>query len=262
MINGSRESERLAIEGLRLGLDLGLTHIDTAEMYGNGRVEEIVGQAITNRRDEVFLASKVLPFNASYEGTLRACERSLRRLKTDWIDLYMIHWPGQYPIKETMHAMEKLVTDGLVRFIGVSNFDVEEVISAQLSLKDERLACNQVLHHLGYRGIEQRLLQYCAKNEIAVVGYSPFGHDKFPSPESHGGKLLVEIAKQYDCTPRQVALNFLTHHPNIFTIPKISRPERARENSGGVGWELSAEHLMTIDRMFPLPDRDMPLQMI
>lgn len=262
MIEGSQDSERLAIEGLRLGLDLGLTHIDTAEMYGNGKVEEMVAEVIADRRDEVFLVSKVLPSNASYEGTLKACKRSLKRLKTDWLDLYLLHWPGPYPIEETMRAMEKLIAEGLVKFIGVSNFDVEELSAAERSLKNERMACDQVLHHLGYRGIERHLLPYCTEHGIAVVGYAPFGHGNFPSPQSAGGRVLKEIGERYGRTPRQVALNFLSHHHNIFTIAKTSRPERAIENSNGVGWELTAEDFETIDRTFPVPDQDTPLEMI
>jgi diketogulonate reductase-like aldo/keto reductase len=262
MIEGSQDSERLAIEGLRLGLDLGLTHIDTAEMYGNGKVEEMVAEAIADRRDKVFLVSKVLPSNASYEGTLKACKRSLKRLKTDWLDLYLLHWPGPYLIEETMRAMEKLVAEGLVKFIGVSNFDVEELCAAERSLKNERMACDQVLYHLGYRGIERHLLSYCTEHEIAVVGYAPFGHSNFPSSQSAGGRVLEEIGERYGRTPRQVALNFLSHHPNIFTIAKTSRPERAIENSNGVGWELAAEDSETIDRTFPVPDQDTPLEMI
>jgi diketogulonate reductase-like aldo/keto reductase len=173
MIEGDRNTERLAIEALRLGLDLGMTHIDTAEMYGNGRVEEMVAETITGRREEVFLVSKVLPSNASYEGTIRACERSLKRLKTDWLDMYLLHWPGAHPIRETMRAMEKLVAEGLIRLIGVSNFDVEELKAAEKALRNEPMACDQVLYHLGYRGIERRLLPYCTKRKIAVVGYAP-----------------------------------------------------------------------------------------
>src|ERR687892_1651515 len=170
MIEGrSRDAERRAIEALQLGLDLGMKHIDTAEMYGNGRAEELVAEAVDGRREEVFLVSKVLPSNASYEGTLKACKRSLKRLKTDFIDLYLLHWPGPYPIEETMRAMEKLVAEGLVKFIGVSNFDVEELSAAERSLKNERMACDQVLHHLGYRGIERHLLPYCTEHEIAMV---------------------------------------------------------------------------------------------
>ena len=262
MIEGSHESEQLAIEGLRAGLDSGLTHIDTAEMYGNGRVEEMVAEAITGRRDEVFLVSKVLPANASYEGTIRACERSLKRLNTDWLDLYLLHWPGSYPIRETMRAMEKLVSEGMVRFVGVSNFDVEDLMAAERALRNERIACDQVLYHLDYRGIEHRLLQYCTEQKIAVVGYAPFGHGNFPSPESPRGGLLVEIGKRHGRTPYQVTLNFLIRHPNIFTIPKTSRTERARENSGGVGWELTEDEVAAIDHAFPVSDQHGPLELI
>ena len=262
MIEGPQEVEIRAIEALRLGLDLGLTHIDTAEMYGNGRVEELVGEAIHDRREEVFVASKVLPSNASYKGTLRACRQSLKRLKTEWLDLYLLHWPGSYPIRETMHAMEKLVEDGMIRFIGVSNFDADQLDAAEKALSKHRLACNQVLYHLGFRGIERHILPYCAKRGIAVVGYSPFGHGSFPPPESTGGRVLAEIAKRHGRTPRQVALNFLTRHPSVFTIPKAGRPEHVQENSGGTGWELTSDDLIAIDRAFPAPHFDVPLESI
>ena len=262
MIEGPQEVERRAIEALRLGLDLGLTHIDTAEMYGNGRVEELVAEAIQDRREEVFLASKVLPSNASYKGTLRACIQSLKRLKTEWLDLYLLHWPSSYPIRETMRAMEKLVDDGMIRFIGVSNFDVDQLEAAETALSKHRLACNQVLYHLGYRGIERHIQPYCANREIAVVGYSPFGHGNFPPPESTGGRVLAEIAKRHGRTPRQVALNFLTRHPSVFTIPKAGRPEHVQENSGGTGWELTSDDLIAIDRAFPAPHFDVPLESI
>jgi diketogulonate reductase-like aldo/keto reductase len=262
MIEGNREVEKRAVEALRLGLDLGMTHIDTAELYGDGRVEELVAEAITGRRDEVFLASKVMPSNASFEGTLRACERSLKRLRTDWLDLYMLHWPGNHPIRETMRAMEKLVDEGLIRFIGVSNFDVEDLMAAESALRNERMASNQVLYHLGDRGIERRLLPYCARREIAVVAYSPFGHGNFASPDSIGGRVLAEIAERHGRTPRQVALNFLTRHPSVFTIPKTTRPERVRENAEGVGWALTREEIASIDRAFPAPDYDVPLGVV
>jgi diketogulonate reductase-like aldo/keto reductase len=249
-----------AITTLRLGLDLGMNHIDTAEMYGPA--EEIVGEAIAGRRDEVFLASKVLPSNASYEGTLRACERSLHRLKTDWLDLYMLHWVGSYPIRETMRAMEKLVTEGTIRLVGVSNFDLDELTAAENALRNEPLTANQVLYHLGKRGIERRLLPYCAAREIAVVGYAPFGHGDFPSPQSAGGRLLAAIGKQYGRTARQVALNFLTRHPHVFTIPKTTHPERVRENAGGAGWRLTPEEIAAIDRAFPAPAFDVPLAVL
>jgi len=253
MIEGDPDREKRAVETLRLGLDLGLTHIDTAEMYGDGRAEQLVADAISGRRDEVFLASKVLPSNASYEGTLKACEGSLRRLRTDRLDLYMLHWPGRHPVEETMRAMEKLIERGLIRFAGVSNFDVEELRGAADSLENHRLACDQVLYHLEDRGIEVRLLPQCTQEQIAIVSYSPFGHGKFPGVHSAGGRLLAEIAARHGRTPRQVALNILTRHPNVFAIPKTTHPDRVKENAGAAGWKLSAQEMDGIDRAFPAP---------
>jgi diketogulonate reductase-like aldo/keto reductase len=262
MLEGSRAGEHRAIEALRLGLDLGMTHIDTAEMYGNGRVEELVGQAIAGRREQVFLVSKVLPSNASYKGTLRACKQSLKRLGTDWLDLYLLHWPSSYPIEETMRAMAELADGGAVRHIGVSNFDVNGLRGAERALRKYRLACNQVLYHVGGRSIERRLLPYCAQSGLAVVGYSPFGHRAFPSPSSAGGRVLAEIAARHDRTPRQVVLNFLTRHKQVFTIPKAANPEHLRENAGAVGWELDAGDLAEIEGTFPAPGHDVPLGML
>jgi diketogulonate reductase-like aldo/keto reductase len=262
MIDGDPETESRAIQTLRLGLDLGMSHIDTAEMYGEGHVEELVGKAIAGRRDEIFLVSKVLPANASYDGTLKACERSLKRLKTDWLDLYLLHWRGSYPLSETMRAMEKLVAEGLVKYIGVSNFDVEDLMEAEQVLKTEQIACNQVLYNLRDRGIERRLLPYCSKKRIAVVGYAPFGHGNFPFPSSREGKLLIEIGRRHNRTPKQVALNYLTRHPSTFTIPKTTRSERVKENSGGVGWQLTEDEANEIDRAFPVPPLGTPLGVI
>ena len=268
MIENSSDSSSilLAIKALQLGLDLGMLHIDTAEMYGNGKAEELIGQAIKGRgREDIFLVSKVLPSNASYEGTIMACKNSLKRLKTDYLDLFLLHWPSsQHPIAETMESMEKLVADNLVRFIGVCNFNLKELQDAEQALENERIACNQVLYHLGYRAIEKRILPYCTKQGIAVVGYSPFGHGDFPSPKSVKGKLLEDIANRHGKTPRQVALNFLSLHSNVFTIPKTSHPERVRENSESVegDWNLTHEDIAEIDRVFPVPDKDSPLEMI
>ncbi len=262
MIEGSREVEQRAIEALRLGLDLGMTHIDTAEMYGSGRAEELVAEAIAGRREEVFLVSKVLPSNASYEGTLRACQSSLKRLRTDWLDLYLLHWESRYPLSETMRALETLAEEGKTRFIGVSNFDLGMLQAAQRALRKERIACNQVLYHLGDRGIERKLIPYCVAQQIAVVGYSPFGHSDFPSAKSTGRRVLEEIARRHDRTLRQVVLNFLTRQPGVFTIPKASRLEHVRENSQAAGWELSEEDLQAIERVFPAPDHDVPLGML
>ena len=189
-IEGPPDAERRAVDALRAGLDLGMTHIDTAEMYGNGRAEELVAEAIAGRRDEVFLASKVLPSNASYEGTLRACERSLRRLKTDRLDLYMLHWSGSHPIEETMRAMQKLIEQGSIRFAGVSNLDVEELEPA---VKAQQLACNQVLYNLNDRGMERRVLPYCAARRIPVVAYSPFNQSRFPAKNAR----VQEIARRH-----------------------------------------------------------------
>ena len=259
MIEGNRAAEQRAIESLRLGLDLGMTHLDTAEMYGSGRAEQLVGEAIAGRRQEVFLVSKVLPSNASYDGTLLACQRSLRHLRTEWLDLYLLHWESRYPLSETMRALETLVAEGKTRFIGVSNFDLDMLKAAERALKKERLACNQVLCHLGDRGIERKLIPYCTAQGIAVVGYSPYGNSDFPSPKSAGGRVLHEIAQRYGRTPRQVVLNFLTRHKGVFIIPKSSQPEHVRENSEGTGWALSENDLRLIDLAFPAPDHDVPL---
>jgi diketogulonate reductase-like aldo/keto reductase len=246
---------RAAVEALRAGMDLGMTHIDTAEMYGSGRAEEIVGDAIAGRRGVVFLASKVLPSNASYEGTLRACERSLKRLKTDYLDLYMLHWPGRHPIDDTMRAMQKLIEQGSIRFGGVSNFDAPELPRPQRTMP---LACNQVLYHLGDRGIERRVLPWCREREVPVVAYSPFGHGEFPERSN----VLQEIAGRHGRTPRQIVLNWVTRDPNVFTIPKTVRVERVRENAASVDFQLTPDDLAAIDRAFPAPDRDVPLGML
>jgi len=262
MIEGSRDGERRAVEALRAGFDLGLTHIDTAEMYGNGRSEKLVGEAIAGRRDEVFLVSKVLPTNASFEGTLRACERSLARLGTDRLDLYLLHWKGRYPIADTMRAMERLIDQRQVRFAGVSNCEVAEMEAAQAALRNHRLASNQVLYHLRERGIERKLIPYCEEHRIAVVAYTPFGREAFPRPDSAGGIVLLEIAKRNGRTVRQVILNFLTRWPHVFTIPKAGSAEHTRENAGGMGWTLSPEDIAALDRAFPAPKSDGPLAMI
>ena len=265
-IDSKEDNHNLAIETLQLGLDLGMTHIDTAEMYGNGKVEVLIGQAIAGRkRDEIFLVSKVLPSNASYEGTIKACKDSLKRLKTDYLDLYLLHWPSSYhPIMETMQAMEQLVSDNLIKFIGVSNFNLKELQEAQRVLQNERIACNQLLYNLNYRAVEKRILPYCAKQGIAVVGYSPFGHDNFYSLQSTKGKVLGEIANRHGRTPRQVILRFLSLYSNVFTIPKTSHPERTKENSQSVGkdWSLTDKDIEEINRVFPVSDMDDPLEMI
>lgn len=247
------EADRAScLQALRLGLDLGMTHVDTAEMYGDGAVEELVGEALVGRRDEVYLVSKVLPSNASYQGTLRACERSLRRLRTDRLDCYLLHWPGSIPLEETFRAFEALVAAGKIRAWGVSNFAVDDLEAAWAVAGPGRIACNQVLYHLKERYIEHVLLPWCERHDVAVVGYAPFGHGDFPSPTSAGGRVLAEIAREHGVTPRQVALSFLVRRPSLFSIPKSSSVAHTRENAGAAAPRLSEGELRRIDEAFPL----------
>ena len=258
---GTWQMKKSGLEALNTGLDLGMTHIDTAEMYTGS--EELIAEAIRGRRPEIFLVSKVLPSNASYKGTLRACDATLKRLKTDYLDVYLLHWwSGAHPIAETMRAMEELATAGKIRHLGVSNLDVDQLKQAQNALSREKIVCNQVMYHLRSRGIENRLLPYCETQTIAVVGYAPFGQGNFPEPDSQQGKALAAIAERHGKTPRQVALNFLTRKPGLFTIPKAGKVDHVRENAGAIGWELSEEDLRLIDATFPLPGKDEPLDML
>ena len=247
-----------AVAALRLGIDLGMSHIDTAELYG--AAEDVIGQAIEGRRDQVFLVSKVLPENASLRGTIAACERSLARLRTGWLDCYLLHWRGSYPLEDTIEAFEHLRSDGKIRSWGVSNFDVPDLEEAWEIAGDSRIACNQVLYHLQERAIEHRVLPWCEAHEVAVVGYSPFGHGNFPRPGTSGGRVLREIADAHGATPRQVALRFLTRRPPLFAIPKAGKPEHAAENAGAGALKLSTAEIARIDAAFPLgsPPRELP----
>ncbi|MCX6024541.1 MAG: aldo/keto reductase, partial [Chloroflexi bacterium] len=191
---GGSVTSDLAVDALRRGIDLGMTHIDTAEMYGDGLAEELVGRAIAGRRDEVFLVSKVLPHHASRRGTVAACEQSLARLKTDRIDCYLLHWPGPHPLTETIVALEQLQRSGKIRSWGVSNFDVDDLEEVAEIAGPGRLACNQVLYHLEERAIEHAVLPWCERHGVAVVGYSPFGRGRFPGPNTPGGRVLQQIA--------------------------------------------------------------------
>src|SRR6201989_566656 len=182
---------KAAVAALRGGLDLGMTHIDTAEMYGEA--ELVIADAIAGRRDEVFLVSKVLPSNASRRGTITACERSLARLKTDRLDCYLLHWPGSYPLADTVAAFEELVRAGKIKSWGVSNFDADDLFEIVKVSGEGRIACNQVLYHLRERAIEHAVIPWCEKHGVAVVAYSPFGHNDFPPPRSEQGAVLKKI---------------------------------------------------------------------
>jgi diketogulonate reductase-like aldo/keto reductase len=246
-----RDPRAQAIAALRRGLDAGATHVDTAEMYGSGRVEELVGEAIAGRRDEVFLVSKVLPGNASRSGTLRACEASLRRLGTDCLDVYLLHWPGSHPLAETIEAFEELVGAGKIRAWGLSNFDEEELADALALAGPGRIACNQVLYHLGERAVEHAVLPFCARHGIALVAYSPFGSGEFPAPRSAGGRVLAELAAAHDVTPRQVALAFLLREPAVLAIPKAGKADHAAENAAAADLVLAAGEIDRLERAFP-----------
>jgi diketogulonate reductase-like aldo/keto reductase len=240
-----------ALAALRRGLDLGMTHIDTAEMYGSGAAEEIVGEAIAGRRDEVFLVSKVLPQNASRGGTVAACERSLARLRTDRLDCYLLHWRGRHPLADTVAAFEELRDAGKILSWGVSNFDVPDLEEARGIAGDGRLACNQVLYHLRERAIDHAVLPWCERHGVAVVAYSPFGHGDFPGPDTGEGRALAEVAAAHGATARQVALRFLVRRPSLFAIPKAARLEHAAENAAAGDLRLTAAELARIDAGFP-----------
>jgi diketogulonate reductase-like aldo/keto reductase len=257
--NGGRAS---AIAALRRGLDLGMTHVDTAELYGEGAAEEVVGEAILGRREEVFLVSKVVPQNASRAGTLLACERSLARLQTDHLDCYLLHWRGPHPLEDTFTAFEQLRRAGKILSWGVSNFDVSDLEEARALAGEGRIACDQVLYHLKERAIEHAVLPWCEMHEVAAVGYSPFGHGDFPDPRTPAGRVLAQIAAAHRATPRQVALRFLVRHPSVFAIPKASTPEHAEENAGAGSLRLSPGEIELIDQAFPRGPRPRSLPVL
>jgi diketogulonate reductase-like aldo/keto reductase len=238
-----------ALAALRRGIDGGMTHIDTAEMYGDA--ELVVAEAIAGRRDDIFLVSKVLPSNASRRGTITACERSLKRLKTDWLDCYLLHWRGSVPLAETAAAFDELVRAGKIRSWGVSNFDTDDLEEMLDAAGEGRIACNQVLYHLQERAIEHAVLPWCEQHGVAVVAYSPFGHNDFPSPRGKQGQVLQAVAEAHRATPRQVALSFLTRRPSLLAIPKAAAPDHAADNAAAGGLMLSDEEIAAIDQAFP-----------
>jgi diketogulonate reductase-like aldo/keto reductase len=251
-----------AIAALRRGIDLGMNHIDTAEMYGAGAAEDLVGDAIAGRRDEVFLVSKVLPQNASRLGTKIACERSLTHLKTDRLDCYLLHWRGPHPLEDTFAAFDALRAEGKILSYGVSNFDVPDLKEAWEIAAGSSLVCNQVLYHLQERAIEHDVLPWCAQHHLAVTAYSPFGHGDFPSKYTPGGRLLADIAQAHDATARQIALAFLLRQPSVFATPKASSVEHVEENAGASDIQLSRAEIARVDAAFPRGRRRHGLPML
>jgi len=234
---------------LKLGIELGVMLIDTAEMYGNGGAEEVVGEAARGQRDQLFIVSKVCPDNASRTGMPAACDRSLKRLRTDRIDLYLLHWRGSHPLGETVEAFERLRTAGKIRYWGVSNFDTRDMQGLARLTASANCATDQVLYHVGRRGIEYDLLPWCTEHAMPVMAYSPIGQ---------GGRLLqskalATVAQRHGATPAQIAIAWTMRHPNVITIPKASDPAHVRENAACGAIELSPDDLSLIDSVHPPP---------
>jgi diketogulonate reductase-like aldo/keto reductase len=255
-----RGDRKSAVAALRRGLDLGMTHIDTAEMYGDA--ELVIAEAIAGRRDETYLVSKVLPSNASRRGTITACERSLSRLKTDHLDCYLLHWRGSYPLAETVEAFDQLVGAGKIRSWGVSNFDAGDLDELLDVAGKGKIACNQVLYHLQERAVEHAVMPWCAKHNVAVVAYSPFGHNDFPDSRSKGGAVLQTVAKRHGVSTRQVALAFLGRDAHVFSIPKSSNADHAAENAAAGDLTLGAEDIAALDQAFPRGPKPRSLPML
>ncbi len=248
-----------AIEAIRCGIERGATHIDTAEMYGDA--ELLIAEAIKDiDRNSLFIVSKVLPSNGSYTKVIDACEKSLKRLKLEYLDCYLLHWRGPTPLSETLAAFEKLEREGKIRSFGVSNFDVDDLEEAIECLTVGKISCNQVLYNLEHRGIERRLLPFCQQHSISVVGYTPYGF--VPAANSTAHETLKSIADKHDATIRQVILSFLTRLPNLFTIPKASKIAHQQENVGAGEIVLDEKDIELLNHNFPVPDRDVPLAMI
>jgi diketogulonate reductase-like aldo/keto reductase len=254
---GERKAERAAeVAAIRLGLDLGVRLIDTAEMYGEGGAEEMLSEAIAGRRDGIFLVSKVYPHNASRKGAVAACERSLRRLKTDRLDLYLLHWRGSVPLAETVEAFETLRKNGKIRQWGVSNFDTSDMEELEGVAGGRNCASNQVLYHLGSRGIEWSLLSKCQKAKVMVMAYSPLGQGPILRKPA-----LKKVADKHGVDPAAAALAWVLRHPGVITIPKAVKPEHLRANMKALEVKLDAEDLKELDAAFPPPKRAAPLEM-
>jgi diketogulonate reductase-like aldo/keto reductase len=245
------------IEALRLGVELGLTLVDTAEMYGEGSAEELVAEALSEERERIFLVSKVYPHNASRQGVVEACERSLRRLKTDRIDLYLLHWRGSVPLEETVAGFEDLRQSGKIRQWGVSNFDVDDMEKLIGVPAGENCATNQVLYNVTRRGPEFDLMPWMAARRMPLMAYSPIEQGRLPQ-----GGALQAIARRHEASPFQIALAWLLTRPGVIAIPKASSIQHVRENHEALDIQLTPEDLAAIDAEFPVPKRKRPLEMI
>jgi len=245
------------VAALRLGLDLGMTLIDTAEMYGEGGAEEVVGEAIAGRRDEVFLVSKVYPHNATRKGAVAACERSLKRLKTDYLNLYLLHWIGSVPVAETLEAFQQLKRDGKILDYGVSNFDKDDIEEAFVLPGGSEIVTDQVLYNLQHRGIEWDLLPWCREHGMPIMAYSPIQQGKMLK-----NKQLSLVASRQGATAAQVALAWLLGRDGVVVIPKASNPAHVRENRAALDLKLTEEDLAELDRAFPPPRRKTELAML
>jgi diketogulonate reductase-like aldo/keto reductase len=254
-----RQSE---IAALRAGLDLGLTLIDTAEMYGDGRSEELIAEVIAGRRDDVFVVSKVLPQNATRTGTIAACERSLKRLKTDYLDLYLLHWRQSEPLEETLEAFARLRRNGSIRAYGVSNFDCDDLEEAVALDGGAEIAANQVLYNLEHRGIEWDVLPWCRERGLPIMAYSPLGSGGQDLRRLLGDRALRTVAERHSATPAQIAIAWVLRQPNVVVIPKAGNTEHVRENRGALDIELGDEDLKTLDAAFPPPRHKAALEMI
>ena len=242
---------------VRLGIDLGMTLIDTAEMYGSGGAEEVVARAAEGVRDRLFIVSKVYPHNASRAGVVAACERSLKRLATDRIDLYLLHWRGSVPLAETLEGFQRLERDGKIRYHGVSNFDRADMAEWTRLVGSNSVAADQVLYNLSRRGPEWDLVPWCREHQVAIMAYTPLGQGQML-----GNPALAEIARRRDATPAQIALAWLLRQDGTIVIPKASRLEHVRENRGALEVALTEEDMAALDRAFPPPKRKSPLGML
>ena len=257
---GDKRSKRAdEIAALQMAVDLGMSVIDTAEMYGSGAAETLVAEAVGNRRDEIFLVSKVMPQHATLQGTISSCEASLKRLKTDRLDLYLLHWRGQVPLDETLDAFNRLRRDGKIRYFGVSNFDVDDMqeIAVLTASGGTPVATNQVLYNVMRRGVEYDLLPWCATHGIPVMAYSPLEQGLLAKHAT-----LKAIGERLTATPSQVALAWVLRQPGVMAIPKTGSIERVRENRGALDIALTPADLSELDKAFPPPARKRRLEMI